>query len=53
VFGDAKADTSAEVLRNWEALKALEKEKKRLAEDKAKADDAQSCWRVCLRRCRR
>jgi len=42
VFGDAKADTSAEVLRNWEALKALEKEKKRLAEDKAKADDAQS-----------
>jgi MazG family protein len=30
VFGDVKADTSAEVLRNWEALKAQEKEKKRL-----------------------
>ncbi len=30
VFGDVKADTSAEVLRNWEALKAEEK-KKRLA----------------------
>lgn len=29
VFGDVKADTSAEVLRNWEALKA-EEEKKRL-----------------------
>ncbi len=33
VFGDVKADTSAEVLRNWEALKALEKEKKRIAAD--------------------
>jgi MazG family protein len=32
VFGDVKADTPAEVLRNWEALKAQEKEK-RLAED--------------------
>jgi len=32
---------------------ALEKEKKRLAEDKAKADDAQSVLAVCLRRCRR
>jgi len=30
VFGDKKADTPAEVLRNWEALKAEEK-KKRLA----------------------
>jgi nucleoside triphosphate diphosphatase len=29
VFGEVKADTSAEVLRNWEALKAQEKEKKR------------------------
>jgi MazG family protein len=29
VFGDVKADTPAEVLRNWEALKALEKEKKK------------------------
>src|SRR5215470_13530346 len=25
VFGDVKAETSADVLRNWEALKALEK----------------------------
>ncbi len=32
VFGDVKADTPAEVLRNWEALKAQEKDK-RLAED--------------------
>jgi nucleoside triphosphate diphosphatase len=28
VFGEVKADTSAEVLRNWEALKAEEKKKK-------------------------
>ena len=27
VFGDVKADTPAEVLRNWEALKAEEKKK--------------------------
>jgi uncharacterized protein YabN with tetrapyrrole methylase and pyrophosphatase domain len=47
VFGDVKADTPAEVLRNWEALKAQEKEKKtRLAKDKGKNEeqipDAQS-----------
>ena len=30
VFGDVSAETSAEVLRNWEALKAKEKEKKTL-----------------------
>jgi nucleoside triphosphate diphosphatase len=45
VFGEVKADTSAEVLRNWEALKAEEK-KKRLAasggETKKPEDDAQS-----------
>jgi len=29
VFGDVKADTPAEVLRNWEALKTQEKEKKK------------------------
>jgi MazG family protein len=44
VFGDVKADTPAEVLRNWEALKAEEK-KKRLAAGGGKkaenADDAQ------------
>ena len=28
VFGDAKADTPSEVLRNWEALKAEEKKKR-------------------------
>jgi uncharacterized protein YabN with tetrapyrrole methylase and pyrophosphatase domain len=44
VFGDVKADTSAEVLRNWEELKAREKQKaKRLATvDETAADDAQS-----------
>ena len=38
VFGDVKADTPAEVLRNWEALKAQEKEKKKRlgAEEKAR-----------------
>jgi len=29
VFGDVKAETSADVLRNWEALKAKENEKKK------------------------
>jgi MazG family protein len=44
VFGEVKADTPAEVLRNWEALKAQEKEKKKGAETGggAKAADAQS-----------
>src|SRR5690242_10972787 len=28
VFGDVQADTSAEVLRNWEAIKAAEKKKR-------------------------
>lgn len=32
VFGDVKADTPAEVLRNWEALKTLEREKKLAAD---------------------
>ncbi len=31
VFGDVKADTSADVLRNWEALKAEEKKQRRAA----------------------
>jgi MazG family protein len=40
VFGDVKADTSAAVLRNWEALKAQEKEKKkRLAADGGEKPD--------------
>ena len=38
VFGDVKADTSAEVLRNWEALKAEEK-KERLEAGGGKKDD--------------
>jgi uncharacterized protein YabN with tetrapyrrole methylase and pyrophosphatase domain len=38
VFGDVKADTPAEVLRNWEALKTEEK-KKRLATDAGKKAD--------------
>ncbi len=45
VFGGVKADTPADVLRNWEALKGEEK-KKRLAagggENAENADDAQS-----------
>ena len=40
VFGDAKADTSAEdVKRNWEALK-VEERKKRLAHSRARRADA-------------
>jgi MazG family protein len=31
VFGDVKADTSAEVKRNWEALKVVERKKKEAA----------------------
>ena len=45
VFGEVKADTPAEVLRNWEALKAEEKKKSRAADGDKKAeraDDAQS-----------
>ena len=38
VFGEVKADTSGEVLRNWQALKAEEK-KKRAVESGAKAKE--------------
>ena len=38
VFGDVKADTSAEVLRNWEALKAEEKKKRLEARGGEKSD---------------
>jgi MazG family protein len=34
VFGNVKADTSSEVLRNWEALKAEEKKKRAEAQGK-------------------
>jgi nucleoside triphosphate diphosphatase len=36
VFGDVKADTSSDVLRNWEAIKTKEKEQQRL--DKGSTD---------------
>ena len=39
VFGDVKADTSAEVLRNWEALKAEEKKKRLGARGKQAATE--------------
>ena len=45
VFGDVKADTPAEVLRNWESLKAEEKKKRLEAGGGKKAEkveDAQS-----------
>jgi nucleoside triphosphate diphosphatase len=35
VFGEVKADTSSEVLRNWEAIKAQEKKHKRQTADPA------------------
>lgn len=41
VFGDVQANTSADVLRNWEALKAEEK-KKRLAAGGGKRDSYQA-----------
>lgn len=41
VFGDVKAETSSDVLRNWEALKAVEK-KKRLVAGGGKAAKADS-----------
>jgi len=36
VFGDVKADTPGEVLRNWQSLKAEEKKKRELSDTKAK-----------------
>jgi nucleoside triphosphate diphosphatase len=43
VFGDVKADTSSEVLRNWEALKAQEKKKReQAAGGKAKSEAEQT-----------
>ena len=40
VFGDVKADTSAEVKRNWEALKVEERKKKQNATDTNSPEDA-------------
>jgi len=41
VFGNAKADTPAEVLRNWEALKAEEKKKRLAAEEEEKQEKSE------------
>ena len=41
VFGDVKADTSMEVLRNWEALKAEEKKKRLEAGGGKKAENTE------------
>jgi len=41
VFGDVKADTPAEVLRNWEALKAEEKKKRLAARGDNQAEQAE------------
>jgi MazG family protein len=39
VFGDVKVETSSDVLRNWEALKAEEKKKRRESLDNATGDE--------------
>jgi MazG family protein len=41
VFGEVKADTPAEVLRNWEALKAEEKKKRLAARGEPPADQVE------------
>ena len=41
VFGEAKAETSGEVLRNWEALKAVEKRKRQEAEGEGRSKEAE------------
>lgn len=42
VFGDVKADTPGEVLRNWQALKAEEKKKRAEADGSAKHEHPES-----------
>jgi MazG family protein len=42
VFGDVKADTPSEVLRNWEALKAEEKKKRAAAQGKTSQETKKS-----------
>src|SRR4030088_2185982 len=39
VFGDVKAETSAEVKRNWEALRGEEREKRRSKENEERSDE--------------
>lgn len=46
VFGEVKADTSAEVLRNWEALKAEEKKKRLEAGSGSEAERAENVQSV-------
>ena len=46
VFGDVKAETSAEVLRNWEALKEEEKKKGGQPKDGPITDLSIACNRV-------
>lgn len=41
VFGDVQAETSSEVVRNWEAIKAEEKRKRRAAAGGKSANDAE------------
>jgi MazG family protein len=40
VFGDVRADTSAEVLRNWQSLKAIEKDKAKEKANKNRQPDS-------------
>jgi MazG family protein len=42
VFGELKADTPAEVLRNWEALKAEEKKKRAASGDGTKSEASEN-----------
>jgi MazG family protein len=46
VFGDVKAETSSEVLRNWQTLKAQEKEKKKRQDGGEAAADAKAAESV-------
>jgi MazG family protein len=46
VFGDTKADTAAEVKRNWEALKVEERKKRELETETADASDASSAGKA-------
>jgi MazG family protein len=46
VFGDVQAETSAEVLRNWEAIKAIEKKKRLEAGGGKKAEESASAASV-------
>ena len=55
VFGDVKAETSGEVLRNWQALKAEEKKKRAGGERRSRRRTAipSRCCTAFRRPCRR